>query len=67
MPLKVYPGIPQIAVDFSENFASRNGHIPALGFKTTPPMPLPKPLMKPATPSFFAPSKGWVTKPEIPS
>lgn len=41
--------------------------LPAPGFRTRPPIPLPIPLMRPAAPSFSAPRKGCVINPEIPS
>lgn len=42
-------------------------NLPACGLSMTPPIPFPKPLSSPATPSFLAPSIGWVTRPAIPS
>jgi hypothetical protein len=42
-------------------------NLPALGFRTRPPIPLPIPLMRPAAPSFSAPRSGCVISPEMPS
>jgi len=42
-------------------------NLPALGFRTKPPIPLPIPLMRPAAPSFSAPRSGCVINPEMPS
>ncbi|VDP77051.1 unnamed protein product [Schistosoma mattheei] len=39
---------------------------PETGRVTAPTRPLPKPLKKPSTPSFLAPSKGFVTTPVTP-
>lgn len=40
---------------------------PATGFNMTPPIPFPKPLINPWTPSFSAPFIGCVTSPVTPS